>query len=234
MVLHRFEDGVDSFLTKVLAFLVEGVCFVNKQHAAHSFFYLLLRLDRSLSDVTCYETRPVSLDQLSLAENADFLVQLGKDPGDSRFACTRISGEYKMQRNRHCLHALLLSHLSYLGKADHLLDIVLDLSETYKLVKLFHSGLLRFLGFFFSLLLSLSLNSKLRVGHNISLDFLRRRFLSSYSPVHRPAAVTSALAGSLVHEIVEILDVYVIRSVEVAVYLFQLVFHVSHSRHSFR
>ena len=72
VILHRLEERVDGLLTKVVvALAVEGVGFVNEQHAAERLFDDLARLDGRLTDIARDKTAAVDLDKLSLREYAE-------------------------------------------------------------------------------------------------------------------------------------------------------------------
>ena len=101
MVFHCFEDCVDSFLAERVVLLCQRVCFINKQNASHSLLDLFLGLEGSLSDIARHKAGAVHLDELSLGEHADLLVEPSDDPGDSSLACSGIACKDQMKRYRY-------------------------------------------------------------------------------------------------------------------------------------
>ena len=72
MVFHRLQQGLDRLAAKVvLTAGREGVCLVDKQHAAQGRLDDLLGFQRRLADIARHQARTVHLDQLSLAQQAD-------------------------------------------------------------------------------------------------------------------------------------------------------------------
>ena len=143
VILHRFQDRIDRFLSEIIRLGNQRISLIDKEHAAQSFLDLLLSLDRSLSHISGNQPGTVNLNQLPLGQNSDLLVELCKDPCDRRFSCTGVPGKYKMQRDRYGFQPRILSALLDLRKICQFPDIMLDLIQPDQVVQRLHRIFLR-------------------------------------------------------------------------------------------
>ena len=100
MVLHGLQHGIDGLLSEIIfRFAIEGVCLVDKQHAAHGLFDGLLGLESRLAHIAGHKAAAVHLHQLSLAENAQTAVNAGHHAGHHGLSRAGITGEHHMERH---------------------------------------------------------------------------------------------------------------------------------------
>ena len=124
VVLHGLQNGVDGLLSEVvLPLSVEGVGFVDEQHAAQGLFDDLAGLDGRLTHVAGHQAAAVHLHQLPLGQDAQGVVDAGHEPGDGSFAGAGISGEYHVQGEVRGGQAVFLPHLVDRHHIDQVPDL---------------------------------------------------------------------------------------------------------------
>ena len=138
MVLHRLEQRVDGLLTEVVvALAVEGVGFVDEQHAAERLFDDLARLDGRLADIAGDKPAAVDLDKLSLREYAERTVDTRHQTRDHRLARAGVAGEDHVEREVRVGKPRLLAPLEDSRHVDEVIHLALDLAKADVGVKLF-------------------------------------------------------------------------------------------------
>ena len=156
MVLHRLEERIDGLLTEVVvALAVEGVGFVNEQHAAECLFDDLARLDGRLTDIARDKTAAVNLDKLSLREYAERTVDARHQARDHRLARAGVAGKDHVEREIRIRQSRLLAPLEDGRHVDEVIHLALDLAKAdvgveffFKVLDLLGRGKRRFLFLF--------------------------------------------------------------------------------------
>ena len=98
VILHGLEQRIDGLLAEiVLAAAVQGIGLVDEEHAALRLIDNLLRLGGRLADITRHKAASVHLDQLSLREHAQRLIDARHQAGDHGLARAGIAGEHHVQ-----------------------------------------------------------------------------------------------------------------------------------------
>ena len=153
IVLHRFQDRVDSLLAECIILLGESVGLIDEENPADCFCDLFLGLNGSLTHISGDKAGAVHFDQLSFGQYADLLVQPGQYSGHRSFPGTRIARKYQVLGHRRFLQAALLPELLDQREIRHIPDILLDRFETDQLVQRLHRVFFRFImpGFFCSI-----------------------------------------------------------------------------------
>ena len=142
VVLHAFQQDFDGLAAKIVAVLLvdQGVGLVDEQHAAQSFLDDLLGFQGGLSHISGHQAGAVHLDELSLGQNADGVVNFGQQTGHRGLAGAGVAHKHQMEGHGGNGQTGFLPELSHLHQVDEAFHILLHPFQTTQSVQLGQNG----------------------------------------------------------------------------------------------